>query len=226
MENSPGLHSSAHRGPLKSGIVLIYKYINIYNIYVRHTDRICKLIKYKKRLKKRIGKLTRGIYYFPRLLYCLLQHKPVPSPFFISRAHSGGRVLCPWHDRGSPCPGLRFPRPCWGSVGWGCSAPSYWPPIFWQVGPSSQLPGRVGSCPHCCVRCVSILGTRCVWPRALVHLCCVLSFRELSPCGHCSRELERRVSRLDGGQRQSPHPAPQRASPGLGDLGPSKVPFL
>lgn len=23
------------------------------------------------------------------------------------------------------------------------------PPIFWQVGPSSQLPGRMGSCPLC-----------------------------------------------------------------------------
>lgn len=40
-----------HVGALRGGIVLIYKYI--YNIYMRHTDRICKLIKnIRKRLKK------------------------------------------------------------------------------------------------------------------------------------------------------------------------------
>lgn len=203
MESSPGLHSSAHRGPPKSGIVLIYKYI--YNIYVRHTERICKLIKYKKRLKKkRIGKLTRSIYYFPRLLYCLLQHKPVPNPFFISRARSGGG-LCLWRGRTSPCPGLRFPRPRWGSVGWGCNASSYCPPprFSGRWGPavsSLDVWGAVLTAAGLSV-CVSMLGTRCGWPRVLVHLWCVLSSRELSPCGHRYRDLERRVSRLDGGQR-------------------------
>lgn len=77
---------------------------------MRHTDRICKLIKYKKRLKKRIGKLTRSIYYFPTLLYCLPGHKPSPIPFDMSKRSLKCGDLYLWSKQGSPCPGLGLPQ--------------------------------------------------------------------------------------------------------------------
>lgn len=96
------------------------------------------------------------------------------------------------------------------------------PLILCQLGPavSSLHIWRADLVPTGLNVCVSVQGTRCVWPRVRVRLW------ELSLCGHCYRELERKVSRLDGGQRPSPRRAPQRGSPGLCELGPSKVPFL
>lgn len=57
------------------------------------------------------------------------------------------------------------------------------PLIFCQLGPGSQLPGYV-LFPTGLSECVSVLGTRCVWPRVCVCLWCIFSSWELSPCGH------------------------------------------
>lgn len=101
------------------------------------------------------------------------------------------------------------------------------PLIFWQLGPSSQLPGHEGSCPRSrrpeC-GCERAGDQVCVATGACVSLVYFLS--GAVPCGRCYGELERRVSRLDGGQRPSPSLAPQWGNSWLGDLGPSKVPFL
>lgn len=78
-------------------------------------------------------------------------------------------------------------------------------PDFLAGGAQQSAPWMCGGLSSLPRACVSILGTRCVWPLALVHLWCVLSSWELSPCGHYSRELERRVSRWGTEAEPPPH---------------------
>lgn len=139
---------------------------------MRHTDRICKLIKYNKRLKKRIGKLTGSIYCVPILLYGLPGHKPVPVPFLcVSRAWNTGPFILGGAS-GFLARALAFLRLHLGLSGMGCTCSTPMCPCFLAsqgpVGSSLGVwgaPLRQGPS-----KCVSLFGHGSVWPLVCASL--------------------------------------------------------